>query len=268
MDHETERRPRLEVAARTSARTAPRRPCHRRSSPQGGRWRRPTTRSAWLRTRSVRLRQRWWTDLPAHDKSGGSERRTLAGGLEIRQDAPVTDDSADPRMVLMVIEVSDVQRSATLYRDAFGVDLHVDDDRHRRAHRRIAIRNPNMVAATGHHLPDGGDLFSPLMRRPRCRGAPACAHLRSAERGRPGCTHPTPRMLARSYPLRPRPAHRAPAKPLSRSARMSSMVSRPTDKRTRLGSTPVATCSCSLSWLWVVVAGWMARLRTSPMLAT
>ena len=27
----------------------------------------------------------------------------------------------------MVIEVADVQRSAALYRDAFGVDLHIDD---------------------------------------------------------------------------------------------------------------------------------------------
>lgn len=29
--------------------------------------------------------------------------------------------------MLMVIEVSNVHRSATLYRDAFGVDLHVED---------------------------------------------------------------------------------------------------------------------------------------------
>jgi predicted enzyme related to lactoylglutathione lyase len=39
----------------------------------------------------------------------------------------MTDAPSDARIVLVVIEVSDVQRSATLYRDAFGVDLHVDD---------------------------------------------------------------------------------------------------------------------------------------------
>jgi hypothetical protein len=49
---------------------------------------------------------------------------------------------------------------------------------------------------------------------------------------------------------------------------MSSIVSRPTDRRTRPGCTPVVSCSSSVSWLWVVLAGWMARLRTSPMLAT
>ncbi len=60
----------------------------------------------------------------------------------------------------------------------------------------------------------------------------------------------------------------AARKPASRSAMMSSSVSRPTDRRTRPGSTPVVTCSCSVSWECVVEAGWMARLRTSPMLAT
>lgn len=30
-------------------------------------------------------------------------------------------------MVLVVIEVADVERSAKLYRDGFGIDLHVDD---------------------------------------------------------------------------------------------------------------------------------------------
>ena len=49
---------------------------------------------------------------------------------------------------------------------------------------------------------------------------------------------------------------------------MSSTFSRPTERRTRPGSTPVDTCSTSLSWEWVVLAGWMTRLRTSPMLAT
>lgn len=30
-------------------------------------------------------------------------------------------------MVIVVIEVADVERSAALYRDAFGIDLHLDD---------------------------------------------------------------------------------------------------------------------------------------------
>src|SRR5687768_14365902 len=33
------------------------------------------------------------------------------------------------RMVIVVIEVADVERSARLYRDAFGIDLHLDDHR-------------------------------------------------------------------------------------------------------------------------------------------
>ena len=36
---------------------------------------------------------------------------------------------------------------------------------------------------------------------------------------------------------------------------MSSIDSRPTDRRTRPGYTPVAACSASVSWLWVVEAG-------------
>lgn len=32
-----------------------------------------------------------------------------------------------PRIVLVVLEVADVDRSAALYRDGFGVDLHVSD---------------------------------------------------------------------------------------------------------------------------------------------
>ena len=49
---------------------------------------------------------------------------------------------------------------------------------------------------------------------------------------------------------------------------MSSMVSMPTESRTKFGSTPVSDCSSGVSWLCVVLAGWIARLRTSPMLAT
>jgi len=33
----------------------------------------------------------------------------------------------DPRLVLVVIEVADVHRSAALYRDGFAIDLHLDD---------------------------------------------------------------------------------------------------------------------------------------------
>jgi lactoylglutathione lyase len=35
--------------------------------------------------------------------------------------------STSPRLVLVVIEVADVERSAALYRDGFGLDLHLDD---------------------------------------------------------------------------------------------------------------------------------------------
>lgn len=40
---------------------------------------------------------------------------------------------------------------------------------------------------------------------------------------------------------------------------MSSMVSMPTDSRTRFGSTPVSDCSAGVSWLCVVLAGWIDR---------
>ena len=60
----------------------------------------------------------------------------------------------------------------------------------------------------------------------------------------------------------------AAANPLSRSARMSSIDSSPTLRRTRPGSTSDASCSSGVSWLCVVLAGWITRLRTSPMLAT
>ena len=48
---------------------------------------------------------------------------------------------------------------------------------------------------------------------------------------------------------------------------MSSIDSRPTDRRISPGFTPVVSCSSSVSWLWVVDAGWMTSERTSPMLA-
>jgi hypothetical protein len=65
-----------------------------------------------------------------------------------------------------------------------------------------------------------------------------------------------------------------PAQPLAassacdKSPRISSICSKPTDNRTYPGVTPVAACSDSVSWEWVVLAGWIARLRASPMLAT
>jgi len=34
---------------------------------------------------------------------------------------------ASPRLILVVIEVADVQRSARLYREGFSIDLHLDD---------------------------------------------------------------------------------------------------------------------------------------------
>ena len=46
------------------------------------------------------------------------------------------------------------------------------------------------------------------------------------------------------------------------------MFSRPTASRTRPGVTPVASCSSAVSCECVVDAGWITRLRTSPMLAT
>ena len=57
------------------------------------------------------------------------------------------------------------------------------------------------------------------------------------------------------------------AKPCSRSQIRSSTDSRPTDSRTVPGPTPAAWSSSSLSWRWVVLAGWMIRLFASPTLA-
>src|SRR3546814_391925 len=73
-----------------------------------------------------------------------------------------------------------------------------------------------------------------------------------------------PGPLAYSAAAAPRAAVRAGA----RSASMSSMCSRPTDNRTELSVTPVASCCSGVSWECVVEAGWMARLRASPRLAT
>ena len=53
----------------------------------------------------------------------------------------------------------------------------------------------------------------------------------------------------------------------SRSARMSSMCSMPTLRRTSSGVIPASRCCCSSSCECVVVAGWMARLLASPTLA-
>jgi hypothetical protein len=48
---------------------------------------------------------------------------------------------------------------------------------------------------------------------------------------------------------------------------MSSMLSSPTERRTSPGVTPAVSCCSGVSCAWVVDAGWMTRLRTSPMLA-
>lgn len=62
--------------------------------------------------------------------------------------------------------------------------------------------------------------------------------------------------------------NRAPSSAWPKSARMSSMCSMPTLSRMYPGLTPVAICSSAASWLCVVLAGWMASVRLSPMLAT
>jgi predicted enzyme related to lactoylglutathione lyase len=57
------------------------------------------------------------------------------GGDEIREGThgcarallAMSDNGTDHRIVLVVIEVSDVQRSARLYEEAFGIRLHLDD---------------------------------------------------------------------------------------------------------------------------------------------
>ena len=46
------------------------------------------------------------------------------------------------------------------------------------------------------------------------------------------------------------------------------MFSRPTASRTRPGVTPDSACSCGVSWVCVVDAGWITSERTSPMFAT
>ena len=52
------------------------------------------------------------------------------------------------------------------------------------------------------------------------------------------------------------------------SAMMSSACSIPMDRRTYPGVTPVASWSLADSWEWVVVDGWIASERASPILAT
>ena len=52
-----------------------------------------------------------------------------------------------------------------------------------------------------------------------------------------------------------------------KSHRISSISSMPMLSRMKSGLTPAPTISSSLSWLWVVVAGWIARLLASPTFA-
>ena len=58
------------------------------------------------------------------------------------------------------------------------------------------------------------------------------------------------------------------ANPFSRSAMMSSMCSVPIDRRMVLGEIPWSFSSASVSWEWVVEAGWITRLFTSATLAS
>src|SRR5690554_6734496 len=53
----------------------------------------------------------------------------------------------------------------------------------------------------------------------------------------------------------------------SRSHRMSSGSSRPTEMRTRSSGTPAAASCSAVSCWWVVEPGWMTSVRASPMLA-
>jgi hypothetical protein len=48
---------------------------------------------------------------------------------------------------------------------------------------------------------------------------------------------------------------------------MSSMSSRPIESRIMSAVTPAASCSAALNCWWVVEAGWITRLRASPMFA-
>src|SRR5690606_5832814 len=83
--------------------------------------------------------------------------------------------------------------------------------------------------------------------RRRWRG-PACA---GPDRDKPGCHKSQPRAASSAW---------------LRSARMSSMCSMPMDRRTRSRDTPARASSSSLSWRWVVEAGWQASDLASPML--
>ena len=44
------------------------------------------------------------------------------------------------------------------------------------------------------------------------------------------------------------------------------MCSSPTDRRIMSGRTPAASCCAGSSWRCVVLAGWLTRVRVSPML--
>jgi predicted enzyme related to lactoylglutathione lyase len=51
----------------------------------------------------------------------------LASGVTLSPSSQIGVRVEEHRLVLIVIEVSDVHRAAKLYRDGFGIDLHVDD---------------------------------------------------------------------------------------------------------------------------------------------
>ena len=68
-------------------------------------------------------------------------------------------------------------------------------------------------------------------------------------------------------PPSPRKRHQAAASACSRSAMMSALSSRPTDSRTTSSPRPRPCAARRVSCRCVVEAGWMIRLRVSPILA-
>jgi predicted enzyme related to lactoylglutathione lyase len=57
--------------------------------------------------------------------SHANDDRGLTGAPLIEQDAFM--NNASPRLVTVVLRVADLDRSAALYRDAFGLDFHLAD---------------------------------------------------------------------------------------------------------------------------------------------
>ena len=161
---------------------------------------------------------------------------------------------------------------------AIGVDRRARAD-HAVPPSRVEVagfRGPGCVAVTRerveheHRVRRVGSERAPRLVRHRHRRERAAG----LERDRPVERDelPTPRLVTGAP--RARDGHRewsahvlAARNPASRSAWMSGRLSIPTDSRTRSSVTPVLTCSAASSCECVVVAGWIARLRTSPTFA-